>query len=335
MATPFRNTSGQLVGDGGASELDFSDLALRVVSKFIDVLEAVAIIVVGLFVIRMVRRYIQKIEVAHETQRTALNLLEKITTGFLTVVLFTLALKVVGLDITLLVSAALLGLSFGLKDVAKNYIAGLLILFKSPFEIGDIVKIRKYVGSVEKIEFQYITMRTFDRKEVTVHNADVLTQPIVNYTKEKVRRIEIEMLFGYGTDLFRVNQILEKILDGHPKILKKPKWSSQFKKFTKEGMAVSFRFYVERPCNILKIRYEVAMQFAEAFEEAKILMPFGREVQLQPDYGNTPERRHRSELFYAQPALAAVVSSTNGQVHNLFPEPEVGVLEDEAEPEEY
>ena len=86
----------------------------------------------------------------HEQQKTAINLMEKITNGFIIVIAFTLALKIIGLDLTLILGAVMLGLSFGLRDVIKNYIAGLFNSFKSPFSIGDIVKVRSFTGKIEK-----------------------------------------------------------------------------------------------------------------------------------------------------------------------------------------
>src|SRR3989338_4413632 len=173
MATNL-NTSGRVLQDGGVG-LDYGELALGIGLRFVHLIEGVIVIVAGIFIMRYARSYIKKIQVEHETQRMALNLLEKITSGFLVVVTFTLALKVIGLDITLIIGALTLGLSFGLKDIIRNYVSGILILFKSPFSIGDVVKIRSFTGKVERIDFQSTTLKTFDRKEVTIYNRDVLT----------------------------------------------------------------------------------------------------------------------------------------------------------------
>ena len=152
----FKSSSSDVAGSlGNKTEIDYPALAMNIVEKFIAVIEAAAIIAIGIFLIRYVKYYFSKVELTHERQRTAFNLLEKITSGFVLIISITLGLKVIGLDLTILVSVLTLGLSFGLGDVVKNYVAGLLILFKSPFEIGDTVKIRAYTGKVEKIELSY------------------------------------------------------------------------------------------------------------------------------------------------------------------------------------
>ena len=121
------------------------------------------------------------------------NLLEKITSGFIIVVAVTLALKVIGLDMTLLISVAILGLSYGLQDIIKNYVAGILILFKAPFKIGDVVKIRDFIGRVNKMDFQSTTLETFDNRHITIYNSDVMTQSIVNYSNNTMRRLDFDV----------------------------------------------------------------------------------------------------------------------------------------------
>lgn len=286
------------------TEVDFQEVVGSVLLKFIDVLEGVVIIILGIFVMRYLKRYFEKIATTHERQRTALNLLEKIISGFIIIVAFTFGLKVIGLDLTLLLSVLTLGLSFGLRDVIKNYIAGLLILFKSPFEIGDVVHIRAFTGKVEKIEFQAVTLRTFDNKMVTIHNSDLLTQPITNYSKTQQARLEIHVPLGYGSDTGRALKIFERVLENHEVVLKSPKYSIVFKSFDSKSVNVLIRFWVQKPCNVLRIRSELALQIGEAFDEENIIVPYTREAELPATAGMTENRKARLQAFYAQPLLS-------------------------------
>ncbi|MBI5413674.1 mechanosensitive ion channel [Candidatus Peregrinibacteria bacterium] len=299
--------------------IDYQDLALNIFLKFIDVIEGAIIIAVGMFAIKLLRRYLAKVEVTHERQRTALNLLEKISTGFVFVISITLGLKIIGLDLTLLVSVMTLGLSFGLGDVVKNYIAGLLILFKSPFEIGDVVTIRSFTGKVEKIEFQSVTMRTFDQKVVTIQNSDLLTQSIVNFSKSAQSRLEINIPLGYGSDVRRAVLIFDKILQNNPVILKAPKYSIVVKTFAERGINILLRFWVQKPCNVLKIRSDLAVQIQEAFDEEKIFAPYSRESGLNDLYGMTAARKERLTAFYGQPILADIAGQTISQIAAAAP----------------
>ena len=308
MATNL-NTSGRVLQDGGVG-LDYGELALGIGLRFVHLIEGVIVIVAGIFIMRYARSYIKKIQVEHETQRMALNLLEKITSGFLVVVTFTLALKVIGLDITLIIGALTLGLSFGLKDIIRNYVSGILILFKSPFSIGDVVKIRSFTGKVERIDFQSTTLKTFDRKEVTIYNRDVLTQSLVNYSKDALRRVEVSVTLGHGSNTARALKIFDAVLENHPTVLKKPRYSVVFKKFSGNGVVILLRFWVQMPTNILRVRSEIALRIQESFDEQNLLSPYSRSVEFGEDVSMNEGRKTRLAAFYGMPALAAIAGTT-------------------------
>jgi len=303
MATtiPTTNVNANGISDG---QLDFGSILPQILLKFVEVLEGVVVIVVGLFVIRFIRSRLRKIEATHEQQKNAINLLDKIITGFVIVICITLALKIIGLDMSLLISVAILGLSYGLQDIIKNYVAGILILFKSPFKIGDVIKIRDYTGRVIKMDFQSTTLETFDSRQITIYNSDVMTQSIVNFSNNSVRRLDFDVVLGYGSDIDAALKIFDKILKSNPKVLQSPKFSIIFKKFTDLGPAFTLKFWIQRPCNILKVKTNIATEIGKAFDDQKIIMPYykGIEAGSEPELAQvSDERKSRIQTFQNQP----------------------------------
>lgn len=310
------NNSG-ILSEGGI-DFDFQNLFFEIGVRFFHFVEGVAIIVAGVLIIRYTRRYMQRIQVVHEAQRMALNLAEKLVSGFLVIVTATLALKVVGLDLTLLVSALTLGLSFALGDIIKNYVSGILILFKSPFTIGDVVKIKSFIGRVEHIDFQSTTLKTFDKKEITIYNKDILSQSITNFSKEELRRLEVEVNLGRGTDTAHALKVFEAILSNHSQVLKSPKFTIIFHKFSESGLRVMLRFWVKRPSNILKVRSEVALLIDQAFDEVSIISPIQRSIQFTDDVAMDEARKERIKMFYGLPQLAALAETTSGELKTVL-----------------
>ncbi len=317
MATPQNTNINLQDGDmlGSGDQINFSNILPEILGKFIAVIEGVMIILLGLFLIRYIRSQLRKKEVQHEQQRNAINLLEKITSGFIIVISITLALKIIGLDMTLLISVAILGLSYGLQDIIKNYVAGILILFKAPFKIGDVVKIRDFTGKVNKMDFQSTTLETFDNRHITIYNSDVMTQSIVNFSNGDLRRIDFDVNLGHGSDIPTAIKIFEKILSSHEKILKSPKFSIIFKKFSDAGPVFTLKFWIQKPCNILKVKTTIATQIHQAFDEQNILSPYikGIEANDEIQLNGVPEaRKTRIQAFYSQPLFApAPVSIEN------------------------
>lgn len=323
---PNEGVNGEIISSN-SSQIDFSTLLPQIIEKFIAVLEAVVIIAVGIFIIRYLRMRLKKMELTHEQQRNAINLLEKIISGFIIVVSITIALKVVGIDMTLLVSVAILGLSYGLQDIIKNYVAGILILFKAPFKIGDIVKIRDFTGRVTKIDFQSTTLETFDKRHITIYNSDVMTQSIVNFSNNTVRRLDFDIMLGYGTDTTKAITVFETILNANPQVLKSPKFSIVFKKFTDTGSTFTLKFWIQRPSNLLKVRTEIATAIQEAFDDNNIIMPYtkGIEVENENQFSLFSEqRRQRLQTFYQLPLFAQAPLLQNENPLQISPDTETG-----------
>jgi small conductance mechanosensitive channel len=284
-----------------ASSIDFGNISDTVVSKFILFVEAVIVLIVMFFVIHWVKKYIAKVEIKHEQQRTALNMVEKLLVGFVMVIGITIALKIIGIDISVLVGVGLIGLSYALKDIIQNYVAGILIFLKAPFKIGDIVKIKSYVGRVDKMEFQSTSLKTFDNRDITIYNSDIMSQSIENYSRHNMRRLEIDVNLGYGSDVQKITKIIGIILNNNTVVLKDPKFSISFKSFTNSSMIVQIKFWVPVPSNFLSVRSEIAWQINQAFDESTVFAPYERGFQTTNDFSITPERQNRIKEFYSNP----------------------------------
>ena len=344
MAQPLPTTGIPTDATNSSGNIELGTIIPQILEKFVLVLEGAAIIAAGYFLILYLRGKLRKMETTHEAQRNAINLFEKITTGFIIVISITLALKIIGIDMTLLVSVGILGLSYGLQDVIKNYVAGILILFKAPFKIGDTVKIRNFTGKVYKMDFQSTTLETFDRRYITIYNSDVMTQSIVNYSNvaaSPLRRISIDVMVGYATDINTALAIFEKILIGNNSILRSPKHSITFKKFSESAITFTIKFWVQQPCNILKIRSDVATQISQAFDETKIFMPYSKDIQGAEENDLlkvTEDHKRRIQEFYQLPLFAEIptvqapvqVEGQPGAEVQQVPPPEIA---DQEEPE--
>jgi small conductance mechanosensitive channel len=296
MASPI-NTNTNVSGGSEGGSIDFANLWPYILTKFVQAAEAVLIIIIGLFIIRYAKRYLNRIALEHEQQKTALNLFEKLLTGFIIVISITLALRVVGIDMTLLVSVTILGLSYGLQDIIKNYVAGILIMFKSPFKIGDIINIKGQTGKVDKIDFQSTTLRTFDQKDVTIYNSDVMTQSIINHSHSNIRRIELEVKLGFGSDFLHAIKVFDQIVRNSPNLLKKPSHKIIFKKFDDNGLIFTIRAWTQLPCNILAVKSDLALQVSQIYDESIVFLPHNKDIQLETDYTLSDANKARQDTL--------------------------------------
>jgi small-conductance mechanosensitive channel len=100
------------------------------------------------------------------------------------------ALDQVNFDVTGFVAGlGLVGftLGFAFQDIAKNLMAGILIVIQQPFEIGEAIEVSGYSGAVTDVDIRATTIKAWDGQKVIIPNADVYTSTIVNYSESSSR----------------------------------------------------------------------------------------------------------------------------------------------------
>jgi small-conductance mechanosensitive channel len=318
MAQPAPIVAGSTTESSGfLGNIDVESLFTTVLYKFIDFVEGVIIVFLGYLALKFLRGYLHKMEAEHEQQKMAINLIDKLMSGFIVIVSLTVALKVIGIDMTLLVSVLILGLSYGLQDVIKNYVAGIIIMFKAPFKVGDAVKVDKYMGKIVKIDFQSTLLKTWDNKMITLYNASLLKKEITNYYKLPIRRMQLKFKFGYGTNLEKLIEKILKICKSIPEILDQPKTKVIFKTYDGEGITLEVRYWVKYPSDILTTNTKVASAIHKLYSDKLIYMPFIKGIELGDDH-SLETRMQVSEQFEQQ--LEAPPPTEKVQVEGLTPE---------------
>jgi small conductance mechanosensitive channel len=157
------------------------------------------------------------------------------------------ALAQVNFDVTGFVAGlGIIGFTvgFALKDVAENFVAGILLLLQQPFDIGDDVKVNDYGGTVTDIEIRSTTIRTWDGLLVIIPNAAVYSNPITNYSKVSKRRINISVGVGYETDLDKADKIILEVVNTLPGIKDDPAPFVVFNEFGDNSINATVYFWI-------------------------------------------------------------------------------------------
>ncbi len=116
-----------------------------------------------------------------------------------------LALNILGMSGLVSGMLAGVGLSafvvgFAFKDIAENFLAGILLAFNRPFNINDTIQIKDIFGRVNALDLRTTTIRTFDERDVFIPNAIVLKEPLTNYTRNGLIRQDFMVGLDYESD---------------------------------------------------------------------------------------------------------------------------------------
>lgn len=135
------------------------------------------------------------------------------------------ALNVMGLMMTSFVAilgAASLAIGMALSGTMQNFAGGLVILILRPFKSGDFIEAQGYLGTVDEIQLFHTTLKTPDNKTVIIPNGPLSTNTLVNFTREKVRRVDFTFGIGYGDEVKVARDTLMSIFEADSRILKDP-----------------------------------------------------------------------------------------------------------------
>jgi len=141
------------------------------------------------------------------------NFLSKTSKVLLIIVGVILAMQAVGLSGVargLLAGAGISAFIFGFafKDIAENFLGGLILAFNRPFSLDDTIQIRDFTGHVKALNFRTTHIKTFDEKDVFLPNSIVVKEPVMNYTRDGQIRVDFAVGIAYEDSITRAISLI-------------------------------------------------------------------------------------------------------------------------------
>ena len=148
---------------------------------------------------------------------------------------------------SLLAGAGIIGLALGFafQDLTANFISGVYIIFKKPFEVGNIVDTNGFVGEVEEIQLRSTTIRTYDGLHVMLPNKDIFQKAITNYSLSGERRVNITLTVPARTDINRLEQTVRKAVEDIPEINKEKKAEVYLTDYTGDNVKLEIWCWID------------------------------------------------------------------------------------------
>lgn len=211
--------------------------------------------------------------------------LARLLSGIIHVVVVTfgffIALGIMELDKTvtsLLAGAGVVGLAIGFafQEIASNFIAGILIAFRRPFRVHDIVRVNDHEGRITDIDLRTTRVSTYDGLEVIVPNKDMFTNAVTNLTATPQRRVDLEVGVSYGENLREVRELVLKVLENVSDRYQEKKPEVFFTAFGDSSINFVARVWINKsdPISFHTARNEMVILIKEAFDQNDIMIPF-------------------------------------------------------------
>ncbi len=204
-----------------------------------------------------------------------------------------------------LVAALGVGLGFGLQEIFANFVSGLIILFERPVRIGDVVTIGPLSGTVNKIRIRATTITDFDRKEIIVPNKTFVTSQLINWSlNDTITRVTMKVGVAYGSDLAKTKELLMKISDENPRVLKDPAPMVLFLNFGDSTLDHELRIHVKELADRNQAIDEINRRIDQLFKEHNIEIAF-RQMDINLRNSEGLERLVATKRIEAGPSSSS------------------------------
>ncbi|BDA94775.1 small-conductance mechanosensitive channel MscS [Citrobacter portucalensis] len=192
-------------------------------SYAVNIVAAIAIVIIGMIVARIVSNTVNRLMVARKIDATVADFLSALVRYGIIAFTLIAALGRVGVQtasVIAVLGAAGLAVGLALQGSLSNLAAGVLLVMFRPFRAGEYVDLGGVAGTVLNVQIFSTTMRTVDGKIVVIPNGKIIAGNIINFSREPVRRNEFIIGVAYDSDIDQVKKILTDIILSDERILK-------------------------------------------------------------------------------------------------------------------
>jgi small conductance mechanosensitive channel len=163
---------------------------------------------------------------------------------------------------------------FALQDIMKNFASGVILLLQQPFHVGDTIGVKGFDGRVQAIDLRSTEMRAEDGRVVILPNADVLSNPIVNYSRASERRVEFSLNLSHTCEPSAVRKIILEAIREVEGCVREPEPVMVFSRLTESALKLNGNFWINVTKNDpLHARDSVLLNVKSAFNEHGIEIP--------------------------------------------------------------
>lgn len=198
------------------------NLGRQAVQFGLKVLVALLIYFVGAWLIRRVKKGLQRMFERRKTDKAMASFISSFVSIALTILLIIIVIGTLGVNTTslaALLAAGGMAIGMALSGTLQNFAGGLMIMAFKPFKAGDYIEALGYAGVVTEVTIVGTHLTTLDNRKVILPNGALSNGNIVNYSSFPVRRIDLAVGVSYGTDAAACREKLLEIVREDERLL--------------------------------------------------------------------------------------------------------------------
>lgn len=251
-----------------------------------NIVKFVLILIFGFVACKLIVRIIKRL---FENSR-----LEKITQKFIIsilkvaiwVVYFMTLLQTVGVDLTGVIAAftaAAVAIGLALENSLANLASGIILVSSHLFKAGDYISVAGVEGTVSNIGLMETCLISVDNKTIHIPNSNIVNNSLINYSNEKIRRVDFEFAVDYASDIKKVKEIILNVIKSDGKVLLTPAPTCRLKSLNASSITLFTTCWCDNE-DYWDIYYYVMDRTFDEFKKNNISIPYNQlEVRLRED----------------------------------------------------
>lgn len=258
----------------------FLNLQEKLINWGIDMapklLAAAVVLGIGFWVVRILVRMLDKVLRKSKVDISLHSFIKSISDFLMRMIVVITAATMIGVPVTTFIailSAAGLAIGLALKDSLANFAGGILILVFEIFKIEDYIELDGYSGTVKEIKLLHTRLNTVDNRRIIIPNGDLATGKIINYTAEKMRRVDMVFGIGYEEDIDKAREIIEKIVKSNRMIERNPEPLIQVNGLGDHSVNLIVKVWCEAD-DYWDIYFRFQEEVKKSFDREGIMIPY-------------------------------------------------------------
>jgi small-conductance mechanosensitive channel len=252
----------------------------------VNLVVTIAILVIGWMASSFAGRSVQKLAAkSPRVDPTIVPMVYTVTVWAIRIFVLIAVLARFGVQtasIIAVLGAAGLAIGLALQGTLQNIAAGIMLLALRPLRAGEYISVvGKGDGTVAEVGLFLTRLVQFDGVHLTLPNSLVWGNPIINYSRNATRRLDVEVSVRYGDDLELALRELGNLIRTHEYVLAEPKPQVMVTEYRESTTVVNMRVWVAAD-KYWDLRFDLYRNALQVLSRAGLKMPIPvREVQAK------------------------------------------------------
>ncbi len=257
-------------------QMDWGKISEFLTTAGVDLLRGIGVLAVGLFLVHWVMKFLERYEKRINMEPTIKGFIKKLVRVLLYILVILTTVSIMGVPmtsiVTLLASAGV-AVSLAMQGVLSNLIGGFILILFKPIRTGEFIRVGENEGTVKAIGTFYTELATIDNKHINLPNSSLTNAAIINYSREGTRRLDLTFSVSYESDMDRVYEVLNRVIEEEDRLLQDPAPAVNLNKCGDSSLDFLLRAWVTTE-NYWPVFFSLTENGKRALDRAGISIPY-------------------------------------------------------------